>query len=93
VTLPVLASAPDAEATCPKCGEGLYFVLGIRGPERWKHCRTGVTPCEPLCAKCGKRGIFKIGKHNIGGDGFNTFYLDHWECGACARETCRIEAT
>jgi hypothetical protein len=91
-------SAPSASlaqhtSTCANCGEIKYFVEGVRGPERWRHIRTNLVECEPVCAKCGARGVFKIGTHAAGGDGFNTFHFDHWECGDCASKTCRIEWT
>lgn len=92
MSLPMPATAPVAEARCGECGEDVYFVEGLRGPQRWKHCRTGDWQCQPICATCGQPGIIRIGRHDMGGDGFPAFILDHWECGSCARQTCRIES-
>lgn len=83
----------EQECVCPQCGEGLFYVEGIRGPERWKHTRTGDWRCAPVCRDCGQPGTERIGHETVGGDGFLTFISKFWLCVTCARRRLFIERT
>jgi hypothetical protein len=80
-----------SDAQCPRCGESLYFVEGVRGPARWRHARTDAVECHPLCKHCGQPGIYQIGQPDVDGCQWPVFRLSHWECASCAKGKLRIE--
>lgn len=88
------AAAPDV-VLCDRCREPVYFVEGLRGPERWKHVKTHDHVCRPACALCGGEGRVQIGRWDVDGGQVPVFRLDHWECVACAAKNpdLRIDHT
>lgn len=70
----------EAECNCDRCGEGVYVVAGVGGPDRWRHVRTQLPRCAPICAECGEPAAFQIGADYVGGDGAFGFRRLKWVC-------------
>lgn len=91
------ATVPEIDrsnvAECSRCHAQVYFVEGVRGPERWRHVQTDDWVCDPRCQKCGQPGVFQIGRYDMDSGQRPEFRFDHWECGDCARGQLRIEHT
>lgn len=81
----------ESDCNCGRCGEGVYFVEGVVGPERWQHCRTNQSRCAPICAECGEPAAFQIGGDYVGGDGAFGFRRSKWVCRAHAGNQLYID--
>ncbi len=81
----------EAECACHRCGEGLYFVEGVKGPERWRHVRTDQSRCAPICSECSAPATFQIGTDAISGHGSFGFRRLEWRCAEHTRGQMYID--
>jgi len=79
----LLAKPMSPDCVCHKCREGIYYVEGVSGPERWKHFRTDSYRCAPICSQCGLPATVRIGAPTMSGDGSVNFKTLRHLCRAC----------
>jgi ribosomal protein L37E len=72
----------EQQVVCPRCGEEVYFVPGLRDQERWRHTRTQSPSCDPRCRECGQTAKHRIGGERVGGSGVG-FVTVYFLCDAC----------
>lgn len=89
----VAARARTADCNCSHCGEGVYYVPGIVGPQRWRHVRTDDWRCAPVCGRCGEPATHRIGGDNLDGGQVPGFVTKDWRCSGCLRGQLLIERT
>jgi hypothetical protein len=81
----------EAECNCHRCGEGVYFVEGVVGPDRWRHVRTHQSRCAPICTTCSAPATVQIGHDASAGDGTFGFRRLEWRCAAHSHGQLHID--
>ncbi len=79
----------EQQVACPRCGEDVYFVPGLRDRDRWRHTRTHSPSCDPRCQDCAQPAKHRIGGETVTGSGV-AFATVYFLCDGCLKQRGQI---